>query len=839
MFKNSLSLLLLSSCSILANTLIYSEDFSQFTPKPTKGISEVVEIQNHPEVHKALLLKTTEGGNKATPSWTSPNFGAKIIDANPETVVVDYWLNPVTPSARYMLFVRDTRGTQMACSLFTAGNIMPIDNGTWLSHSPLEAGQWHHVRYVLRSIERTYDIYIDDMATPRVQNWRFRYPNTTTPASLWIEGSETEPSETLLANVQVSVPQNDAFSAEQWEIALRKEANSLHANIMKQLAPLKGDLDNALAARRNTIQTNSRQAMEKITAATNSDETLIALHHLQQIQEEAASLAEDARKYLAAFGKGTEGAKRGLLFFPEDSTVKAMPGLYFGNDKKQAELLLAQGETGGIQAIAIAMPKRAIHKAQLSVRPKDDLAQSLKTNIFFEDDVATCFAGKPSESYPDVLRPSDGTETFQKPQTLVRFWIDVHAPHAQSGKAEFNIVLKADDTELSFPLSVTVYPFALPKEFTLSTAFCFTPSWAKAFYGKEMPTEKRRAYLDFILDHRLDPMNLWNGAAPFLSEEETRYCLERGMKNIYLPIIAADKNQANMQKNLEFIDRNGWRKRVVAFGFDEVLFNVHQLKAMQAAFENTKQHFPDIPRLNTARIDERLYGYVDIWCPLFQHFDEKMAAERRKLGEQIWWYPTDYPLKPCVNFNLDSPGIAPRVIPWLTKRLNITGLLYWGLNREWLTNAYEHERLTEQERISMNMEWMTDDVRQKMKDGLRWPAVPWVPYFRSVMFQTAKPSPTNGGGNLMYPGPDWTPWPSVRLKNLRDGLQDTEYFQILATRLEAYEKRPDADQKLVKRAKAALQVPDSVVTRLDHFDHSSASIIAHKRLLAELIIALQ
>ena len=839
MLRTCLSIILLSSSAFMANTIIYSEEFSQFTPKPTKGISEVVDIQNHPDVHKALLLKTTEGGNKATPSWTSPNFGSKIIAANPETVVVDYWLNPVTTSARYMLFVRDTRGTQMACSLFTAGNIMPIDNGTWLSHSPLEAGKWHHVRYVLRSIDRTYDIYIDDMATPRIQNWRFRYPNTTTPASLWIEGSETEPSETLLANVQVSVPQDDAFSAEQWKIALRKEANGLHANIMRQITPFKGDLDNALIARRDAIQTKSRKSMEAITSAANSDETLIALHQLQQIQEEATSLVEDARKYLAAFGKGTEGAKRGLLFFPEDSTVKAIPGLYFGNDKKQAELLLAQGETGGLQAIAIAMPKRAVRKTELSVRPKNELAKSLKTSIFFEDDVATHFAGKPSVSYPDVLRPSNGAESFQTPQTLVRYWIDVQAPHSQSGKAEFDIVLKTNNTELSFPLSVTVFPFALPKEFTLSTAFCFTPSWAKAFYGKEMPTEKRRAYLDFILDHRLDPMNLWNGAKPFLSEDETRYCLERGMKNIYLPIIAADKNQANMERNLDFINRNGWRNRVVAFGFDEVLFNVHQLKAMQAAFDNTKQHFPDIPRLNTARIDERLYGYVDIWCPLFQHFDEKMADSRRKLGEQIWWYPTDYPLAPCVNFNLDSVGIAPRVIPWLTKRLKITGLLYWGLNREWLTNAHEHERLTDQERISLSMEWMTDETRQKMKDGLRWPAVPWVPYFRSVMSQTSKPSPTNGGGNLMYPGPDWTPWPSIRLKNLRDGLQDTEYFQILAMRLESYKKRANADQELVKRAEAALQVPDSVVTRLDHFDHSSASIIVHKRLLAELIIALQ
>ncbi|MBU0606401.1 MAG: DUF4091 domain-containing protein, partial [Armatimonadetes bacterium] len=40
----------------------------------------------------------------------------------------------------------------------------------------------------------------------------------------------------------------------------------------------------------------------------------------------------------------------------------------------------------------------------------------------------------------------------------------------------------------------------------------------------------------------------------------------------------------------------------------------------------------------------------------------------------------------------------------------------------------------------------------------------------------------NGDGWLVYPGPDWTPWPSVRLENIRDGIEDYEYLWLLRER---------------------------------------------------------
>jgi hypothetical protein len=37
----------------------------------------------------------------------------------------------------------------------------------------------------------------------------------------------------------------------------------------------------------------------------------------------------------------------------------------------------------------------------------------------------------------------------------------------------------------------------------------------------------------------------------------------------------------------------------------------------------------------------------------------------------------------------------------------------------------------------------------------------------------------NGDGYLLYPGPDGVPYPSIRLRALRDGFEDYEYMWIL------------------------------------------------------------
>ncbi|HUS72685.1 MAG TPA: DUF4091 domain-containing protein, partial [Sedimentisphaerales bacterium] len=143
---------------------------------------------------------------------------------------------------------------------------------------------------------------------------------------------------------------------------------------------------------------------------------------------------------------------------------------------------------------------------------------------------------------------------------------------------------------------------------------------------------------------------------------------------------------------------------------------------------------------------------VDIWCPLWSFIDEKTINEKISHGDEVWSYtalvqrsPRYHPEYEKVKgldppyWHLDRPLIVYRVPTWINRRYNITGLLYWTtittVIEPWLNPAFSHY-------------------------GIHF----------------------NGGGFLFYPGlPCGIDGPvcSMRIKNLRDGMEDYEYFTIL------------------------------------------------------------
>jgi len=341
-------------------------------------------------------------------------------------------------------------------------------------------------------------------------------------------------------------------------------------------------------------------------------------------------------------------------------------------------------------------------------------------------------------------------------------------------------------------------------------------------------------FWQFILDHRLEPMNLWGGPHD-VGLDYLDYCAEHGKTMLFLSIRNIRQKEAAVR---EIVEKYRGRLRPIFFGHDEVLMSRKPgaLDAMKRDYRDAKELFPDIPRLNTARIDERLYGYVDIWCPLFQHIDPEANAARLAEGEKVWWYPTDYPLAPYANFNLDSPGIDPRVIPLMTWKLGLSGLLFWGLNREWPSNSpREFAQLTEEFIVERRLDWLADERLAAMRAGeLRWPAIPWLPYFRNI-FNAKSVSVTNGGGNMLYPGPDWQLWSSMRLKNLRDGMQDYEYLVMLRDNAMQLKARGGHDE-LVAASARLLAIDDAVVGSQTSYSKDPVEYLAYRNKLIDAVL---
>jgi hypothetical protein len=143
---------------------------------------------------------------------------------------------------------------------------------------------------------------------------------------------------------------------------------------------------------------------------------------------------------------------------------------------------------------------------------------------------------------------------------------------------------------------------------------------------------------------------------------------------------------------------------------------------------------------------------IDIWCPLFGFIDEPSIKRVLQEGDEVWSYtaliqnaPPYHPDYQSVKnedppyWEIDFPLTSYRVSTWLNRRYDITGLLYWT-----------------------TIQWASDKRN------------PWDdPGFRGSF---------NGGGQFIYPGEEAGingPVSSIRLKVLRDAMEDYEYFVIL------------------------------------------------------------
>ena len=71
------------------------------------------------------------------------------------------------------------------------------------------------------------------------------------------------------------------------------------------------------------------------------------------------------------------------------------------------------------------------------------------------------------------------------------------------------------------------------------------------------------------------------------------------------------------------------------------------------------------------------------------------------------------------------------------------------------------------------------------------PHFPDVPIVLKDRSSTLVDLGVNGDGILVWPGPDMTPYPSLRLEVVRDGIEDYEYLALLERCIEIAGPRPD------------------------------------------------
>ncbi len=412
-------------------------------------------------------------------------------------------------------------------------------------------------------------------------------------------------------------------------------------------------------------------------------------------------------------------------------------------------------------------------------------------------------------------------------------WVDLRVPKdAPAGVYRGTFRVSAREGSAEIPVTLTVWDFSLPDGPTHRNHFGGFSNVARDFGVDRGSEEYRRIegrYCRAMAEHRINPPlprhllpevnrdgslkidpQRHQALAEFLSElHVTDFEIPRppfpllphSTREPGYDRIAPEQREKAQRYNREIYEslkQNGWEKRAYVYLLDEpnLKENYEQVLVLgqlahEAApelkllvVEQTYPHDPSWPDIDPA---------VDIWCPLWAFIDRETVQQKLAHGDEVWSYtalvqrsPSYHPQYEQVKdkdppyWHIDRPLLVYRVPTWINREYGITGLLYWStvttVIAPWFNPAFAHPR-----------------------------------HF-------------NGGGYLFYPGVPCGiegPVASMRLKNLRDGMEDYEYFALLEARAGS-----DAVKKVV----------DRIAPNWWDYCRDPEAILAARREIAEQIV---
>ncbi len=401
--------------------------------------------------------------------------------------------------------------------------------------------------------------------------------------------------------------------------------------------------------------------------------------------------------------------------------------------------------------------------------------------------------------YPDALIPFAHPLTG-KPLTEARFkavpfelpanethgfWIDVYVPaETKAGDYTGSFSVKVGERTVDIPLTVTVWDFTLPATMTMQSRFGSPASNLRAYCRKRAAAGNETAPIDWsaadgqicslLAENRLNaiptqgPTLVKQPDNTFRVPPEQLAAFREFVDTYHLNAYAIAHPRTVVKDPEQEMDKlhawlRGWdqfakelnRPQVMLFIYlkdepnDAEAYKYVQKwgKAIRAANSVVKVMVTEQTKTSNTEWGD-LFDAVDVWCPLFPIHDPETAAQRQALGEVIWTYTALCQRSPATPWwQIDYPLLNYRVPAWIAWRYRMRGILYWGGMSYW---KQVEEPWTDPKTLD----------RRERRKGLLY----------------------NGEGSLLYPGQDAGydgVAASLRLKALRDGIEDYELLAIL------------------------------------------------------------
>lgn len=365
----------------------------------------------------------------------------------------------------------------------------------------------------------------------------------------------------------------------------------------------------------------------------------------------------------------------------------------------------------------------------------------------------------PGRFWPDPLPPLQ--DFYVRAGETRAVWIDLFIPpNAEPGLYRGSVIISsASCGKTELPFEVEVRPIILPTVPTVRTAFgngALSVCMEKAHgvtKGSPQYQKLTEDYYWMLVEHRVSPYYI---PADVYSDEAHRFLDDPRVTFFVIPARGSGEksgiwNDDEMKRLSDRLERTGWIDKGAFYVIDEPKEeSFSDVVRVGKRIHSINPRFRYLMTPSSGKIFARQdiieEAFVGIWVPMISVMSKRAEREillkEQKKGKELWWYTCIAPKWRGMNYFIDESATAPRLHPWMNHLYGNTGILYWATDY--------------------------------------WKQVGCNPWSETETFPTG-----NGDGSLVYPGTGAVgPVASIRLKMLREGLEEYELLAMLGKRLE-------------------------------------------------------
>lgn len=417
--------------------------------------------------------------------------------------------------------------------------------------------------------------------------------------------------------------------------------------------------------------------------------------------------------------------------------------------------------------------------------------------------------------YPDPLLKKDNPVLIKNWSNCI--WVNCSVPAgAAAGIYNGAVEIQLDGQKESIAIELEVCNFDLPVKPGLPTLFSLSFEYLTLAYGSSWSPSVRKAWLDHVAAQRISPTDMYLDGSKGQDQWKItmdEYASYRPKMNgfVIYPVTATweDRNAsaemliARFEKSRDYIDaviasgiaaeNNG-----VFYGFDEC--EESHFETMKKVHAHIKSIYPNIPiattsmHIKSAQKMKELNIDILILHIFDNIYNQSLAQSIRQSGGKVWAYISLQPYYPMPNWRIENPLIEARILlSSMAYGQEVDGFLYWGL--------------TQYNKIN----WRYPTV-------IRKDTAPKIDYL-SITTPTEEYQWLHGDGILIYPGEEG-PLNSIRMENIRKGMEDYEYYRLL-------------EQKMGKPV--AIGLASKTASSFSAFDRSLDNYLRQKSEIADLL----